>query len=60
MAEKKFLEKLQRLEEIAKLLENGECSLEEAVSLYDEGKKLAEDCAKALETAKQKIEVVEE
>lgn len=60
MAEKNFSEKLLRLEEIAKLLENGDCSLEEAVSLYDEGKKLAEDCSKTLEKAKQKIEVSEE
>lgn len=59
MAEKKFLEKLQRLEEIAKLLEKGDCSLEEAVALYDEGKKLADDCSKALENAKQNIEVSE-
>ncbi|MBQ4155034.1 MAG: exodeoxyribonuclease VII small subunit [Clostridia bacterium] len=57
MAEKKFLDKLQRLEEIGKLLENGECSLEDAMKLYEEGKTLAEECTKALEEAKQKIEV---
>jgi exodeoxyribonuclease VII small subunit len=57
MAENKFLDKIQRLEEVAKLLENGECSLEEAMKLYEEGKKLSEECTKALEEAKQKIEV---
>lgn len=57
MAENKFLDKLQRLEEVAKLLENGDCSLEDAMKLYEEGKKLSNECTKALEEAKQKIEV---
>lgn len=57
MAEKNFLDKLKRLEEISVLLENGDCSLEDAVKLYDEGKKLADECTKTLNEAKQKIEV---
>lgn len=60
MTEMKFLDKLQRLEEIAKFLENGDCSLEDAMALYEEGKKLSAECTKILENAKQKIEVSEE
>ena len=33
--------------------------LEDAVKLYDEGKKISEACTEILEKAKQKIEVVE-
>lgn len=60
MAESVFSKKLTRLEEITKLLENGECSLEDALTLYDEGKKISDECCDILKKAKQKIEVVEE
>lgn len=59
MAEQTFLSNLTRLEQITAILEKGECSLEEAMKLYDEGKKLAEVCEKTLKQAKQKIEVAE-
>ncbi len=57
MSEQSFSEKLTRLEEITRRLENGDCSLEDAMDLYDEGKKLAADCGETLKNAKQKIEV---
>ncbi len=60
MSEQNFAQKLTRLEEITRSLENGDCSLEDAVALYEEGKKLAADCTETLKTAKQKIEVVKE
>lgn len=53
-----FADKLNRLEEITRSLENGECSLEDAITLYEEGKKLADECSDTLKNAKQKIEVV--
>lgn len=59
MSDNNFANKLNRLEEITKKLENGDCSLEDAVSLYDEGKKLADECAETIKNAKQKFEVVE-
>ncbi len=59
MSDIKFADKLQRLEEITKQLENGECSLEDAMVLYEEGKKLAAECSDTLKQAKQKIEVAE-
>lgn len=58
MSELKFADKLNRLEEIARSLEMGECSLEDAMNLYEEGKKLANECTDTLKAAKQKIEVV--
>ena len=57
MSEQKFLDKLNRLDEISLILEKGDCSLEDAIKLYDEGKKLADVCSKILSEAKQKIEV---
>lgn len=59
MSDKNFAEMIKRLEEIATILEKGDCSIEEAVKLYDEGKTLSATCKKVLENAKQKIEVAE-
>jgi len=59
MSEKSFAQMATRLEEIANILEKGECPLEDAVKLYDEGKNLSVACTEILEKAKQKIEVVE-
>lgn len=44
-----------RLEEIVDKLEEGSLSLDESLSLYEEGIKLSEFCMKKLNTAKQKI-----
>ncbi len=45
---------IKRLEEIAKLLEQG-TNLDESLKLYEEGCKLAKSCLKELEKAKGKI-----
>lgn len=58
MSDKSFAEMTARLDEITKILEKGDCSLEESVKLYDEGKKLSAACTEMLEKAKQNIEVV--
>ena len=47
-------QKIKRLEEISKLLENG-TNLDESLKLYEEGCKLAKNCLKELEKAKGKI-----
>lgn len=39
------------LQEIISKLEDGELSLEESLKLYEEGKKLSDQCAKLLEQA---------
>ncbi len=59
MSEKTFAEKLKDLENITRKLENGDCSLEEAMNLYETGKKLASELGEVIKDAKQKIEVVE-
>ena len=59
MSEKSFAEMTARLEEIALILERGDCPLEDAIKLYDESKVLSSACAEILNKAKQKIEVVE-
>lgn len=60
MSEKSFAEMTARLEEIAAILERGDCPLEDAIKLFDESKELSNACADILNKAKQKIEVVEQ
>ena len=57
MEEKKlsFEESMARLEEIVKELEGGEKSLEDALSLFEEGTGLIKSCGKLLDEAEQKI-----
>ena len=59
MNNKNFADMIKRLEEIATILEKGDCPIEDAIKLYDEGKTLSVACTEVLEKAKQKIEVVE-
>ncbi len=57
MAEKKltFEQAMGRLEEIVAQLETGDHSLENALSLYEEGAKLMKQCAAMLDKAEQKV-----
>lgn len=48
---KSFEADLSRLEEIVKLLESGELSLEESMKLFQEGTGLAASCGKLLDEA---------
>lgn len=50
-----FEQSLQRLEEIVAQLERGEASLEQSLSLFEEGTKLTGDCTRLLDTAEQKV-----
>ncbi len=54
----KFETAFQRLEEIARLLENGEVGLEESVQLYEEGMKLIRFCADKLTEAEKTVLVL--
>lgn len=47
-----------RLEEIVKMLEKGNLSLDESLSLYEEGVGLVRFCNGALENAERKIKVL--
>lgn len=53
-----FEESMARLEEIVRTLEEGKCSLDESMKLYEEGVALSRRCAGVLETARQKITVL--
>ncbi|MCL2487948.1 MAG: exodeoxyribonuclease VII small subunit [Oscillospiraceae bacterium] len=54
-AELSFEAAMAKLEEIAALLENGRCTLDESMKLFEEGTRLASFCANTLQTAEQKI-----
>ncbi|MFO7986352.1 MAG: exodeoxyribonuclease VII small subunit [Desulfatiglandaceae bacterium] len=55
MAEEKFEEAMQRLEEIVQHLEGGELSLGDSLKVFEEGMKLARFCSKELEAAEKKV-----
>ncbi|MGN0986054.1 MAG: exodeoxyribonuclease VII small subunit [Candidatus Enterenecus sp.] len=57
MAVKKqsFEQAMERLEEIVKRLERGECDLDESLKLFEEGAKLAGACNEMLDKAEQKV-----
>lgn len=50
-----FEEKLNSLETIVKLLENGDVSLDDAMTKFNEGMILANECNKILEEANKAI-----
>ncbi len=50
-----FEKSLSELEAIIKKLEDGECSLDESIKLFEQGVRHTDECRKALENAKQKI-----
>ena len=58
MAEIKFEEALKKLEKIVGDLEDGNLSLDDALDKYEEGIKLSKLCAKKLEVAKKKVEIL--
>ena len=47
----KYNERIQRLEEIVRLLDTGESELEETLALFEEGKKLLTECSGELTKA---------
>lgn len=55
-----FENSLARLSEIVNKLESGSCTLEESFQLFEEGTKLSKSCYTMLETAKMKIDQLEE
>lgn len=50
-----FEESMQRLDEIVRLLERGDASLEDSLSLFEEGSGLIAQCSKLLDAAEQKV-----
>lgn len=62
MAEKKLSleEAMARLESVVAELENEKLPLDKSLKLYEEGVKLASLCAKELEVAKRKIQILQQ
>lgn len=58
MAEMKFEEALKKLEKIVSDLEDGDLPLDTALERYEEGIRLSKACAKKLEVAKKKVEIL--
>ena len=58
-SELSYEESLKRLNEIVDILEKNEESLDDALSLYEEGTNLVAFCTDKLENAKQKIIEIE-
>lgn len=55
MAEKKFEEAMQRLEEIVQGLEGGDLSLGDSLKAFEEGMALSKFCSMELEAAEKKV-----
>ncbi|MBN1872083.1 MAG: exodeoxyribonuclease VII small subunit [Candidatus Omnitrophica bacterium] len=58
MKEIKFEEALKKLEKIVNDLEDGNMSLDDSLSKYEEGIKLSKMCARQLEAAKSRVELL--
>jgi len=58
MTDLKFEDCLARLEQIVSRLESGNLPLEESLTIFEEGVGLARTCARYLEEAEKRIEVL--
>ena len=58
MSDLKFEECLARLEQIVSALEAGNLKLEESLKVFEEGIALARHCARYLEDAERRIEIL--
>lgn len=58
MSKDNFEESMEKLEEIVTDLENGNFNLDESVSKFEEGMKLAKQCNNILENAEKKITIL--
>lgn len=56
--EEKFEDILERLKDLVRELESGDCSLEDSIKKFEEGMNLARSCQDRLTQAEQKIEVL--
>jgi exodeoxyribonuclease VII small subunit len=58
MATEKFETALKKLEEVVRKLEGGELSLDDSIRAFEEGVKYAGFCAKKLDEAEKKVELL--
>jgi len=58
MAKEKFEEALKKLEDTVREMESGDLTLEESLKSFEEGIRLSRFCAKKLDEAERRIEVL--
>lgn len=58
MAKDKFEDALGRLEEIVRKMEAGDMTLEESLKAFEEGIKLARLCARKLDDAERRVDIL--
>ncbi len=58
MAEAKFEDALAKLEEIVRKMEQGELTLDESLASFEEGIRLARLCARRLDEAERRIDIL--
>ncbi|MCB2154299.1 exodeoxyribonuclease VII small subunit [bacterium] len=55
-----FEKSLERLEAVVEKLESGEVDLEKAIELYEEGRRVGQECLKRLEELEKRVQIVRE
>ncbi|MEK7374957.1 MAG: exodeoxyribonuclease VII small subunit [Thermodesulfobacteriota bacterium] len=58
MAKEKFEEAMEKLEEIVRRMEAGDMTLEESLKAFEEGIKLSRLCAKKLDEADRRVDLL--
>lgn len=58
MKEPNFEEKLKELEQLSSRIKTGELALDEAISSFEKGMKLAAELEKEISTAERKVEIL--
>ncbi len=58
MAEEKFEEALGKLDEIVRKMESGDLTLEESLTAFEEGIRLSRFCARKLDEAERRVDVL--
>jgi exodeoxyribonuclease VII small subunit len=58
-SELSFEKAISRLNDIAEKLESGKATLEESLTLYEEGSRLIKSCTKQLDSAEKKIKLLD-
>ncbi|MCS6990143.1 MAG: exodeoxyribonuclease VII small subunit [Chloroherpetonaceae bacterium] len=50
---------ISRLEDIAEKIQDGNVGLEEAIALYEEGRRIAKECNERLNVIQRKLEIID-
>ncbi len=58
MADEKFEEALEKLEEIVKKMESGDLTLDESLKAFEEGIRLSRLCAQKIDEAERHVEIL--